>query len=97
LELLAARTKEATGAGLAAKVALALIAVGEDPSVFGGTDLMMVIEAGFNPSTGFYGPGPYDSALAILALSQAGQEVPAEAIRVVECTPADGSHAFDGA
>jgi hypothetical protein len=97
LELLAARTADASGAGLAAKVALALIAAGEDPSAFGGGDLTAVIEAGFNPSTGFYGAGPYDSALAILALAQAGQEIPDEAIQgLLRARQADGSYAFDG-
>jgi hypothetical protein len=59
--------------------------------------LIAVIEAGFNPSTGFYGAGPYDSALAILALAQAGQEVPDEAIQgLLRARQADGSYAFDG-
>lgn len=97
LDLLAARAAEASGAGLAAKVALALVAAGEDPSTFGGVDLTAVIEAGFDPSTGYYGSGPYDSALAILALTQAGKEVPGEAIQgLVAARQTDGSFAFDG-
>jgi len=87
-----------TAPGLAAKVALALTAAGEDPASFGEVDLTAVIAGGYNSSTGFYGGGPYDSALAILALSQAAGGVRPEAIEgLVGARQPDGSYAFDGA
>jgi hypothetical protein len=87
-----------TEPGLAAKVALALIAAGEDPSSFGGVDLAAIIAGGFNAATGFYGGGPYDSALAILALAHATGSVPSEAIDgLLRARQPDGSYAFDGA
>jgi hypothetical protein len=97
IDFLRARAAGITAPGLAAKVALALIAAGEDPKAFGESDLTAVIAAGFDPSTGFYGGGPYDSALAILALAQAAGEVPPEAIAgLVRARQPDGSYAFDG-
>lgn len=98
VDLLRARAAEVTAPGLAAKVVLALIAAGEDPANFGNVDLPAVITGGFNPSTGFYGGGPFDSALAILALSQASGEAPPEAIQgLLRARQPDGSYAFDGA
>lgn len=88
---------EAATPGLAAKVALALIAAGEDPTTFGGVDLIAMIRDGFDAATGFYGSGPYDSALSILALHQAGGGVPPEAIAgLAAARLPDGSYAFDG-
>jgi hypothetical protein len=98
IDFLRAQAAGITAPGLAAKVALALIAAGEDPSGFGDTDLTAVIAAGFSPDTGFYGGGPYDSALAILALAQSSGEVRPEAIAgLVRARQPDGSYAFDGA
>ncbi|HMK08165.1 MAG TPA: hypothetical protein VK449_03945, partial [Anaerolineales bacterium] len=97
LDLLRARAGEASGPGLAAKVALASIAAGQDPADFGGLNLTAVIEAGFNSATGFYGAGPYDSALSLLALAQAHRPIPPEAVAgLVRARQQDGSYAFDG-
>ena len=98
IDFLRAHVAAITAPGLAAKVALALIAAGENPSDFGEVDLTAIIAGGFDPSTGFYGGGPYDSALAILALSQATGGVPPEAIEgLLRARQPDGSYAFDGA
>ncbi|MBF8257613.1 MAG: Prenyltransferase and squalene oxidase repeat domain protein [Anaerolineales bacterium] len=97
IDFLRAHAAEITAPGLAAKVALALTAAGEDPASFGEVDLTAVIAGGFNSSTGFYGGGPYDSALAILALSQATGGVPPGAIEgLLRARQPDGSYAFDG-
>src|SRR3990170_7793024 len=98
IDFLRAHAAGITAPGLAAKVALALIAAGENPSDFGEVDLTAIIAGGFDPSTGFYGGGPYDSALAILALSPATGGVPPEAIEgLLRARQPDGSYAFDGA
>jgi hypothetical protein len=98
IDFLRTHAPEVTSPGLAGKVALALTAAGEDPSDFGGVDLLAVISSGFDSDTGYYGGGPYDSALAILALSQGGGQAPAEAVAgLLRARQTDGSYAFDGA
>jgi hypothetical protein len=97
IDYLKRHASEVAAPGLAAKVAVALIAAGEDPADFAGVDLTTVVAEGFDPATGFYGTGPYDSALAILALELAGSGAPSEAIEgLVRARLPDGSYAFDG-
>jgi hypothetical protein len=98
IDFLADHVAEVTAPGLAAKVTLGLIAAGENPSFFGGVDLPAVIAAGFDSSLGFYGAGPYDSALALLAITQASGAAPPEAIEgLLRARQPNGSYAFDGA
>jgi hypothetical protein len=97
IDYLKAQAADVTTPGLAAKLVLALTAAGEDPAAFGGVDLVAVIADGFDPASGFYGAGPYDSALAILALEHAAGGAPAEAIEgLLNARLPDGSYAFDG-
>jgi hypothetical protein len=85
-----------TGVGQAAKLALGLAAVGQDPTGFAGLDPVSVIVNGVNPDTGLYGTGVFDHALAVLALVATGQEVPASAIEAFAAVQADnGGWAFD--
>lgn len=80
LELL--RTQGATYAAsspeAAAKLAIALEAVGEDPRTFlGDTDLIAAVEAGIGADGAFGSyPGPFASGLGMTALSRAGADVP---------------------
>jgi hypothetical protein len=98
IDFLEAHAAEATSPGLAAKVALAAVAAGRDPAAFGGVDLPQVILAGLDAQTGLFGSGPYDAALAILALEHAGMGAPSEAVEaLVRFRQPDGSYAFDGA
>ena len=86
-----------TGAGQAAKIALAALAVGADPRSFGGTDLLALVDDGQNEETGVYGSGVYDHALAMLALTGAGREIPEEAFAALEDTRStSGGWSFDG-
>lgn len=86
-----------TGAGSAAKIALAALAVGADPASFGGADLLSIVEDGMNEDTGVYGNGVYDHALAMLALSGAGREIPEEALTALETIRSTtGGWSFDG-
>ncbi|MDQ4100528.1 MAG: cell wall anchor protein [Chloroflexota bacterium] len=86
-----------TGAGQAAKIALAVAAVGEDPTAFGGVDLIALVEQGLDDETGIYGGGVYDHALAMLALAAAGRPIAETAITALEETRSSvGGWAFDG-
>ena len=64
------------GVGLQAKVVMAAVAAGRDPSSFGGQDLVDAIASTERPN-GRFGAGTavFDQALAILALSAAGRTV----------------------
>mgnify|MGYP001405691819 CR=1 FL=1 len=85
-----------TGVGQAAKLALGLMAAGEDPRSIGSVDPLTLVERGQDATTGIYGSGIFDHALAIMALAAAGEEVPASAIDALAATQADnGGWAFD--
>ena len=85
------------GPGAFAKVTMAAVASGADPRSFGGVDLTGKILEGYSSDTGLFGGGPYDSALAIQALSAAGEPVPEGAIAGLLATRlADGTFSFNG-
>jgi hypothetical protein len=85
------------GAGVAAKVKLAALATGQDPKRFGGADLIAAINADLNPTTHIYGTGLFDQALALLALSNAGQPLPEGVVAaLVNGQAEDGSWSFSG-
>jgi hypothetical protein len=87
----------AVGTGQSAKLVLAAVAAGRDPSDVGGVRPIDLIAQGVDPQTGLYGSGVFDHALAILALAAAGQEIPAAAFDALTATQlADGAWAFDG-
>jgi hypothetical protein len=86
-----------TGTGQAAKLALAMIAAGEDPHDVGGVDPLSLVERGQRPDTDIYGTGVYDHALCIMALVATGGTVPDSAFAALKSTQIkDGSWAFDG-
>lgn len=88
---------EQVGVGQAAKLVLALVAVGEDPADFSTTNPLAIVQNGQDDETGVYGTGIYDHAYAMLALAATGNEVPASAITALESTQNDvGGWAFDG-
>jgi len=83
------------GAGVAAKVILALNAVEFDPQTFGGVDLVDVVLDDFDTSTGLFGMGPFDSGLAIAALVAVDEELPEGAVDGLLATGLeDGSFSF---
>ncbi|MCJ7513209.1 MAG: hypothetical protein MUO23_09610 [Anaerolineales bacterium] len=83
--------------GLAAKLALAAVAAGSDPTRLGGVDLIAAVESAYEPASGLYGSGPFDSALALLALHAAARPIPAEAAEgLLAYRLEDGSFAFSG-
>lgn len=85
-----------TGAGQAAKLALALDAAGIEPAGFASVDPVSIILNGASEETGLYGTGVYDHALAVMALAATGNAVPAPAIEAFAATQAEGGGwAFD--
>jgi hypothetical protein len=85
------------GPGQAAKVAIAVTVVGLDARDFGGTDLVAMIYEGYDPVLGFFGGGPFDSALAVVALVAADEALPEGAIEgLVASRLEDGSFSFNG-
>lgn len=88
---------EQTGVGQAAKLVLALVAVGEDPTDFATTNPLAIVQNGQDEATGVYGTGVYDHAYAMMALAVTGQDVPESAISALDATQGDeGGWAFDG-
>jgi len=76
---------------------LAALAAGVDPRDFAGADLVAVLSGSFDAQTGYFGGGPFDSALSILALAGAGAPVPETAIAgLVASRLEDGSYSFIG-
>jgi hypothetical protein len=83
------------GAGVAAKIVLALNAAGLDPRSFASQDLVEAILKDHDDVTGLFGFGPFDSALAISALMATGVDLPAGAIDGLLSTRLeDGSFSF---
>jgi len=83
--------------GLQAKTVLALLATGQDPAAFAGSDLIAKLNAAYDATAGLYGETIFDHSLAMLALSNAGQPVPDEAAQYLldsQCT--DGAWALFG-
>lgn len=76
--------------GPAAKVALAVMSVGQDPTNFAGIDLIKVIKDGLaaNPSAGYVA----NQALAVMALARAGETVPNAVVQhMIDTQLANGS------
>ena len=85
-----------TGAGQAAKLVLGLVAAGEDPQAIASVDPLAIVERGQNGESGIYGTGIFDHALAMMALTAVGAEVPQGAIDALAATRAEnGGWAFD--
>lgn len=86
-----------TGVGQAAKLTLALVAAGIDPTDFAHVTPLLIVEHGQNAETGVYGSGFYDHALAILALVATGNNVPDSALDAIQQGQAtNGGWSFDG-
>lgn len=87
----------ATAPGAAAKLAMAAVAGGADPTSFGGVNLLELIGQGYDPATGQYGPDLYGHALALLGIKAVGATPPTQAIdRLLDMQLADGGWSFDG-
>ena len=78
--------------GASAKVVMATVAAGGDPSALGGVDYVARIRRGY--ADGRFGSTAFDQALAILALRAAGRPVPPAAIRALRATRGAGGWDF---
>jgi hypothetical protein len=91
-----------TGPGQAAKLALAVVAGGQDPRHFAGLDLVVAMTAPLatpvpNGIGGIYGDDLYDHALVLIALTAAGEAIPDAALEPLRAAQGeDGGWAFDG-
>ncbi len=84
-----------TGPGSAAKLALMLVAAGENPRDFASVDPLSIVEHA--AAAGMIGFGPYDHALGLLALAAAGSPIPDTAIEAAwNSQGEEGGWAFDG-
>jgi hypothetical protein len=75
-----AKNRQIEGIGTTAKVVMALTAVGLDPANFASLNLINQLGAAYDADSGAYGGSIFDQALAVLALANAGQAVPAGAV-----------------
>lgn len=81
--------------GSAAKLAMALVAAGEDPHDIDNVDPMSIVEVA--AGLGLIGIGPYEHALGLQALVATGTSVPELAIESARGSQIeDGSWSFDG-
>lgn len=83
--------------GQASKLVLALVAAGENPEDFAGTNPLAIVQNGQDAGTGIYGTEVYDHAYALLTLAATDSEVPDSAIDVLQGAQTDvGGWSFDG-
>jgi hypothetical protein len=80
------------GAGDCGELIQAVEAAGEDPTAFGGVDLVSLLGGYYDPATGEYGDGEaFTQALAVQGLVAAGVPVPAAAVQfLVSAQDSDG-------
>lgn len=64
---------QVTGAGEMAWTAMAFTAAGIDPRQIGGHDIVADLDGTFDATTQWYGSGPGETSLALLALNHLGQ------------------------
>jgi hypothetical protein len=83
------------GAGVYAKVILAVNAVEMDPRNFAGMDLVKAVLDDFDAGMGLFGLGPFDSGLAIASLAAVNEELPKGAVDgLLAARLEDGSFSF---
>jgi hypothetical protein len=87
----------ATGPGAAAKLTMAAVAAGADPTNIGGVNLLEQIGKAYDPTTGQYGADVYGHALSLIAIRSVGAVPPLPAIqRLIAAQLPDGGWSFDG-
>jgi len=97
LDFLEAAAPVVDAPGLAAKTALAVQAAGLDPRAFGGVNLIALTLEGYSEDAGVFGTGPFDTGLAVLALTAAEEPLPERTVAaLVSMRLADGSFSFNG-
>lgn len=95
--LVAATPEAVKDIGVAAKFVLAALLAGQEPRTLGGADVVAVVQNGFDPVTELYGKDTTSSALAVLALNAAGEQIQPQALAKLEQSQLpDGGWSFDG-
>jgi hypothetical protein len=84
--------------GGAGKLLIAVAAMGtEDPTSFGGINLISTLNTAYDPASGQYGKDAIGHAFAMLGLHAANQPIPAEAVaRLKALQTPEGGWAFSG-
>lgn len=86
-----------SGPGQAAKLVLAVVAAGGDPTNVANVDPLSIVQVSAKHGNGLIGFGPFDHALGVLALVATHSQVPPAAIDVFRKTQVDnGAWSFDG-
>jgi hypothetical protein len=89
------RAGEVEGAGVIAKVILALNAIDLDPRAFAEEDLVALLLEDYDDETYLFGLGPFDSALAISALQAIDEPLPDGVLEGLLATRLDdGSYSY---
>lgn len=97
LDYLAGQAGSLDNTGTIAKTALAAITTGQNPRDFGGTDLIAALNQRYDAGTGAFEGIVTSHAYAMLALTNAGDNVPDAAIDALTALQADdGGWSFDG-
>lgn len=97
IDYLRAQAGNVSAPGEIAKMILAAKASGQNPRVFGGNDLVAKLNSSYDAASGMYSFSIYDQALAILALSNAGESVPDAAVdALLNSQTIEGGWAFTG-
>lgn len=95
--LVAATPEAVKDIGVAAKFVLAALLTGQEPRTLGGTNVVAVVQSGFDPIAEQYGKDTTSSALVVLALHAAGEMVQPKAVAKLEQLQLpDGGWSFDG-
>jgi hypothetical protein len=88
---------QVTEVGDLSRALLVAVATGQDPRAFGGRDLVGAVLAAQDGGTGWFGDTLFKHALAVLALRNAGADVPASGVAVLrENLTEDGAWALFG-
>ena len=84
-------------AGIAAKFLIALFLSGQSPQRPNGTDVVALVQRGYNAQTGQYGQDVTAHTYALISLVAAGVTPPVEAVNALKALQLpDGGWSFDG-
>jgi hypothetical protein len=93
----AASQIDSSESGKLAKLVMAVVASGGQPSTFAGEDWVAKLQSGWDPGSGLYAGDVYSGALAVLALHAAGAPIDPGAVDgLLGYRLPDGSFAFNG-
>ncbi len=83
LPYLEAQAQEAKDASALSRLVFAALALNQDPTDFGGVNLIAALQKSQDPGTGLFGNSLYAHAYALLALYNAGAGLPSESVQAL--------------